>query len=156
MRGIAVTTLALLILAVAAPAGERVRLSTVPQAVLEAVRTRFKNARLTGADKEIRDGSAVYEIAIKHAGRGIDVTLTPAGAILLIKKEIVAKDLPEPVTRALEAAYPGATYKELEEVVTVDGTREQLAHYEVSLVTEQRRTVEVQVGADGKIVRETR
>jgi hypothetical protein len=156
MRGIAGSTLALLILAVAAPAGARVPLSTVPPSVLEAVRTRFKDARLTGADKEIRDGSVVYEIAIKHEGRSIDVTLTPAGAILLIKKEIVAKDLPEPVARALEATYPGATYKELEEVVTVHGPREQLAHYEISLVTAQRRTVEVHVGADGKIVRETR
>ena len=132
--------LALLILAMAAPAeGERVRLNIVPLPVLDAVRTRFKDARLTGADKEVQDAKTIYEIAIKPQGRNIDVTLTPEGAILLIKKEIAAKDLPARVSKALEATYLQATYKELEEVITVQGHQEKLAHYEVVLVTAQKK-----------------
>jgi uncharacterized membrane protein YkoI len=148
------STLALLILAVAASAdGERVRLNMIPLPVLDAVRARFKDARLTGADKEVQDGKAIYEIAIKHEGRNIDVTLTPEGAILLIKREIAAKDLPARVSKALEGTYPRATYKELEEVTTVQGHQEKLAYYEVVLVTAQKKTVEVKVSAEGEIVK---
>ncbi len=144
--------LVLLILAVGSPAaGERVRLNSVPLPVLEAVKTRFKDARLNGADKGVQDGSPVYEIAIKHGGQSIDVVLTPQGTILLIKKQIAADDLPEAVTRALELTYPKARYQEVEEVITVQGPQETLAHYELMLVTAQRRTVEVQVSPDGKI-----
>jgi hypothetical protein len=148
------STLALLILAVAAPAeGERVRLNMVPQPVLDTVRARFKDVRLTGADKEVQGGKAIYEIAIKHEGRNIDVTLTPEGAILLIKNEITARDLPARVSKVLEGTYPQATYKELEEVITVQGHEEKLAHYEVVLVTAQKKTVEVKVSAEGEIVK---
>ena len=148
------STLALLILAVATPAaGERVRLNMVPQPVLDAVRARFNDARLIGADKEIQDGKAIYEIAIKHKGQNIDVTLTPEGAILLIKREIAAQDLPAQARKALEGTYPQATYKELEEVITVQGHQEKLAYYEVVLVTAQKRTVEVTVSAEGEIVK---
>ena len=62
-----------------------------------------------------------------------------------------AEDLPETVTRALELTYPKATYQEVEEVITVQGPQETLAHYEVKLVTAQRRTAEVQVSPGGKI-----
>ena len=146
--------LALLILAVAAPAeSDSVRLNMVPLPVLDAVRARFKDARLTGADKEVQDGKVIYEIAIKHEGRNIDVTLTPEGAILLIKKQIAAKDLPARVSKALEGTYPQGTYKELEEVITVQGHQERLAYYEVVLVTAQKKTVEVKVSAEGEIVK---
>ena len=148
------STLALLILAVATPAEcERVRLNMVPQPALDAIRARFKDARLTGGDKEVQDGKVIYEIAIKHEGQHIDVTLTPAGVILLIKKEIAAKDLPARVANALEGRYPQATYRELEEVITVRGHQETLAYYEVVLVTAQKKTVEVKVSAEGEIVK---
>jgi hypothetical protein len=144
--------LVLLLLAAGFPAaGQQVRLSNVPLPVLEAVRTRFKGARLNGAEKGVQEGTAVYEIAIKDRGQSIDVILTPQGAILLIKKHITVEGLPETVTRALELSYPQATYQEVEEVITVQGPQETLAHYEVKLVTAQRRTMEVQVSPDGKI-----
>ena len=149
--------LVLLILAAGSPAaGQQVRLSSVPLPVLDAVKARFKDARLNGADKGIQDGNAVYEIAIKYRGQNIDVILTPQGTILLIKKQVAAEDLPDTVTRALELTYPRATYQEVEEVITVQAPQETLAHYEVKLVTAQRRTVEVQVSPGGKITHGTR
>jgi len=121
--------LALLILATLGPAhAENVPLHTVPTPVLDAVRARFKDARITGASKEREAGQLVYEIGIRHQNRHIDVTLTPEGAILLIEREIAARDLPPPVTRALEERYPNAVYKAVEENITVQGTKETLAH----------------------------
>jgi hypothetical protein len=141
----------------AAPAlGGNVPLREVPKPVLDAVRARFKDARITGADREREGGTWVYEVSIKHQGRNIDVTLTPEGAILLIKTEVAATDLPEPAARALAANYPGATYRAVEEVITVQGGREELAYYEIELVTARRRTLDVRVSVDGRILKEER
>jgi len=150
--------LCLLILALtglAAPAlGGNVPLHQVPKPVLDAVRARFKDARITGADRDREGGNWVYEVSIKHQGKNIDVTLTPEGAILVIKREIAATDLPEPAARALADKYPGATYQGVEEVIKVQGGHEELAYYEIDLVTARRRTLEVRVSVDGRLLKE--
>ena len=147
------STLALLILAMAAPAeGEGVRLNMVPLPVLDAVRTRFKDARLTGADKEVQDGKTIYEIAIKHQGRNIDVTLTPEGAILLIKK-----DRRQGPTRAGQQGPRGHVSRG-----DLQGTRG--SHHGAGSAREAgplrggagdspEKTVEVKVSAEGEIVK---
>lgn len=149
------TALALLILAVGPHTwGEHVPLHLVPKPVLDAVRARFKDARIARAEKDPAGGGGfVYEVAIKHQGKNVDVTLTPEGAILLIKSEIAATDLPEPVTKALADTYPNAAYQAVEAVVRVHGPQEKLAYYEVDLVTAQRRIVEVRVSTDGRILK---
>jgi len=149
------TALTLLILATVAPVlGGNVPLHQVPKPVLDAVRARFKDARIWGADRDREGGNWVYEISIKHQGQSIDVTLTPEGAILVIKREIAATDLPESAARALADRYPGATYKDVEEVIKVQGGHEELAYYETDLVTAQGRTLkEVRVSADGRILK---
>jgi uncharacterized membrane protein YkoI len=131
-----------------------VPLHQVPKPVLDAVRARFKDARITAADRDREGGGWVYEVSIKHQGQSIDVTLTPEGAILLIKREIAATDLPGPAARAIADKYPGASYQGVEEVTKVQGGHEELAYYEVNLLTARRRPLEVRVSADGKILRE--
>jgi hypothetical protein len=146
--------LALLILTAAAPArGDNVPLHTVPRPVLDAVRARFKDARIASAEKDHAGAGFVYEVTINHQGQHIDVTLTGEGALLLIKREIAATDLPEPVAQALVDGYPEATYRVVEAVIKVQGPHERLAYYELDLVTAGRRLVEVRVSTDGKILR---
>jgi hypothetical protein len=146
--------LALVILAAAAPAlGETVPLHRVPRPVLDAVRTRFNDARIASAEKDHAGGGVVYEVTISHQGQHIDVTLTPEGAMLLIKREIAATELPEPVARALGDRYPGATYRVVEAVIAVQGSDERLAYYELDLATARKRLVEVRVSADGRILK---
>lgn len=148
------TALALLTLAAPAPGrGENVPLHMVPKPILDAVGGRFATARIARAERDRDSRGFVYEVTIKHAGKNVDVTLTPEGVILLIKREIAAADLPEPVARALAETYPKATYEGVEAVTTVQGRQETLAYYEVDLVTTQRRIVEVRVGVDGKILK---
>ena len=65
------------------------------------------------------------------------------------------RTLPARVSEALEGTYPQATYKELEEVSTVQGHQEKLAYYEVVLVTAQKKTVEVKGSAEAEIVKQT-
>ena len=71
-----------------------------------------------------------------------------------LEKEIADKDLPKVVARALEDKHPKATHKTVEEIVKVEKKEEKPAYYEVKLKTAKKKSVEVQVTADGKIVKE--
>src|SRR5690242_18280066 len=75
----------------ASGAEESVPLDKVPKPVLDAVKARFKDAKLTDASKETEDGKLTYEITVHDKGQQIDVTLTPEGEIVLIEKTIAAK-----------------------------------------------------------------
>jgi uncharacterized membrane protein YkoI len=151
---ISLAVLGLCVTAISRADEEKVALDKLPKTVLDAVKARFPKAELVGASKEKEDGKTVYEVTIKDQGANIDVTLTPEGAITLIEKEIAAKDLPKAVTKTLEEKYPKAKYKTIEEVTKVENKSEKLAYYEVLLVTAQKKTLEVQVDASGKIVNE--
>ena len=80
--------------------------------------------------------------------------LTPEGKITLIEKVISAKDLPKVVAAALEEKYPKATYKVYEEMTKVIDGKEVLAYYEVLLETTDKKTLEVEVSPEGKILAE--
>jgi hypothetical protein len=143
-----------LVLRAAAPAGaEEVPLRLVPKAVRDAVAARFPAARMIGADRDRDAGGVVYEVAIRDAGRNIDVSVSPEGVVVLIKREIPPAELPASIVEILAGAYPKATYEAVEAVTTVTGGQETLAYYEVDLVTVHRRLVEVRVSTDGTILK---
>ncbi len=142
----------LLVPAIARAAEEDVKLDKVPQAILDTVKARFPDAKLRGASKETEEGQLVYEITIKHEGHNIDVTLTPEGKLLLIERQIERKALPDAAAKKLEDEYPKAEYRIVEEIIKVDGKEEKLDFYEVLLVTADKKAVEVQVTAEGKII----
>src|SRR5262249_43909299 len=147
--------LALLAGMVGARAGEeKVPLDKLPKVILDAIKARFEGAELRSAAKEKEDDKTVFEVAIKHKGHKIDVTLTPEGTILGIEKEIAAKDLPKAVAKTLEEKYPKAIYKIIEEVIKVEKKVEKLVYYEVQLVTTEKNALEVQVAPDGKFLKE--
>lgn len=146
--------LALLVLAGPLPAaGEAVPLREVPRPVRDAVQTRFPDARILRAERDREGGAVVYEVTLRHQGRALDVTLTPEGTVRLIKREVAAGEVPEPVARALRDAYPGATWQVIEAVSRVQGAREELSHYEVDLMTARWQRLEVAVGPDGALRR---
>src|SRR5260221_1073112 len=80
---------------------EKVPLDKLPKAVVDAVKAKFPDAKLVSAEKELEDGKPVYEVAIKDKDQNIEVTVTPEGKIILIEKEIAAKDLPKAVAEAM-------------------------------------------------------
>ena len=60
---------------------EKVALKDVPQAVFDAVKTKFPAGELTAAAKETKEGKTTYEITLKNKGKNIDVALTSEGKI---------------------------------------------------------------------------
>jgi Putative beta-lactamase-inhibitor-like, PepSY-like len=146
--------LAAMILLAAGRADEKkVALDKVPKAVLDALKAKFPDAKLVAAVEEMEEGKTVYEIAITSKKQKMDVTLTADGKIVEIEKEISAKDLPQAVAEGLETKYPKATHKKIEEVIKVKDGEEKLEYYEVLLTTVQKKTVEIEIAPDGKILK---
>lgn len=131
---------------------EKIPLQDVPRAVLDAVKTRFPNGEIKSAEKEVEDGQTSYEIALRDGGHAIDVALSANGAIVEIEKEIAVKDVPKPVASAVAAKYPGATIRKAEEIVAYKGGKEEKS-YEVVVAESGKKSVEVKLSADGKIVK---
>lgn len=128
---------------------ENVALDKVPKAVLDAVKAKFKGAKLTGAVREKTGEKIAYEISLKHKGRTIDVTLTPAGKIVSIEKSLTFKELPKAVRKAIAGKYPKADIKAVEELI--EGKK---VSYEVQLVTADKKKIEVTLDVSGKILSE--
>ncbi len=126
----------------------------LPKAVLDAIKARFPNGKLTGTKKEVEDGETEYEVTLEDKGRKFEVTLTAEGVITDIEKEIAAKELPETVAKALEAKYPKAVYKTIKEIIEVEKKEETVTGYEVLLVTADKKKVAVDVDPDGEITKE--
>jgi uncharacterized membrane protein YkoI len=128
---------------------EKVALDKLPKAVTDAVKAKFEGCELVAASKEKEDGKELYEVNVKHKGHKMDVTVTPEGKIVSVEKEIEAKDLPKAVSEALDAKYPKAKIRKVEEE-TKDGK----VTYEVLLVTAEKKTMEVVFDSKGKVVEE--
>src|SRR5436309_3283765 len=83
----------------------------------------------------------------QEGGQNAEVTLTPAGEVVEVEKEIAAGDLPGAVARTLGQKYPRAAFEKVEEVREGDRVR-----YEVLLVTAAKQRVEVKLDPKGQVI----
>ena len=148
-------SLGLLVL-VAACAGQEatIAVADVPPVVMSAVRARFPNASATEASRETKDGKTLYEVTLKDGTQQIDVTSTLEGQLIEVEGGLSESDLPDAVTRAVSTKYPGAKYRIVEDVKTSDPAAPRSSYFEVLLETPDKRFVEVQIAADGTILKE--
>jgi hypothetical protein len=128
-----------------------VPLDKVPKPVLEAVKKRFPAGQLKEASKEGEGDKLVYEVSVTLAGKNIDITLTPAGSITLIEKEIAAADVPEAVAATIKKEYPQTKFKTIEEIIKVADGKESLEYYEFHGASADGKELEVEVLPDGKL-----
>ncbi len=116
------------------------------EALPEAVRATFEAQRPgeipSEIEQETQDGREVYEAEYRGRAGNADITVAGDGALVMVKTKLKAKDLPEAVTHALDATYPGAKVTEAESV--------SLGYYELDLRVAGKK-VEVVVQPDGKI-----
>ena len=132
---------------------EKIALDKLPKAVLETVKARFPKAELIEAAKETEGDKVEFEVTLKVGETKYDVMLSPDGKITLIEKVIAAKDLPKVVVAALEEKYPKAVYKIYEEMTKIADGKEFIAYYEVLIETADKKTLEVEVSPEGKILK---
>ena len=154
--GASAVVLAMLMLATAARAddkAQKIAPDKLPQKIKDAINGRFPGAEVTSAEKEVENNQVVYDIELKHKGRKYEMDIKEDGTILEIEKEVPLKDVPEAVTKAVDAKYPKATIKEVMEVNKVKGKTETPDHYEITIETADKKTIEVIVSLDGKSVK---
>jgi hypothetical protein len=142
---------AVLVAGIARSDETKVPLSSLPSGGLEAVKHVFPGAEIAGAAKETEDGKTLYEVTLKLKGKTIDLTLGEDGKIQLVEKEIPYNELPAAVKKTLEAKYPKATYKIVEEVSNWKDGKAVLDFFETLLATESKSMIEVQLSPDGRI-----
>src|SRR5579859_1807738 len=119
----------------AADKPEKIAPDKLPQKVKGAIKARFPEAEITSAEKELEDGKVVFDIELKSKGKKYEMDIKEDGTIIEIEKEVAAKDLPEVVTKAVEAKYPKSTIKEAMEVNKVEGTKETPVNFEITIET---------------------
>src|SRR5438105_1201801 len=125
---------------------EKVPLDKLPKEIVKAVKSKFPKAKMESAVKSTANGKTTFEVTLKAGGLGIDVTLTSEGKITQIEKELNAKDLPRPVADALDAKYPKANVKRIEELSKED----KIISYEMLIDTTAKKTLEVYFNPAGK------
>jgi hypothetical protein len=135
----------------AARADEKVPLDKLPKPVLDAVKSRYPGAELLGGAKENEGGMTIYEVTLKHHGRRIDASLRPDGGLISVEKEMMAKELPARVAKAMKRKYPKAKVKRIEEE-----TKDEKVSYEMVLITADGAIVEAVFDPQGKLVKEER
>ena len=151
--GVAAVAGVVVLTAVAWADGEKVAPDKVPAKVMAAVKARFPGAELTSVEKETEEGKVVYDIELKHQGRKYEMDIHEDGTVIEVEKEVAAKDVPQAVTKGVQAKYPGAKNTEVLEVNKVKGKQETPDHYEVLITTADNKKMEVEVALDGKTVK---
>jgi hypothetical protein len=128
---------------------EKVPLDKLPKEVVQAVTSKFPKAKMESAVKATADGKTSYEVTLKAGKFGIDVTVTPAGKIVQIEKEMALADLPKPVAAAFSAKYPKLKVKRIEELIKED----KIISYEL-LIEAAEKTLEAYFDPQGKFLQE--
>jgi hypothetical protein len=126
---------------------EKIALDNLPAKVKAALKAKYPDAKLISAEKEVQDSKTTYEVGIEDKGVKMDVIFKEDGTLVAVEKVITAKDLPKAVTQALEAKYPRATFKTVEQISKGDAES-----YEVLLVTAEKKMLEVTLDSNGKIL----
>jgi hypothetical protein len=136
-------------------AEEAVPVDKVPKAVMDALKSKFPQARIDKCHKEKEGDAVVYDIEFKQEGRHCEADIKEDGTYINYEKAIPAKDLPRAAAEAIEKKYPKATTKEVMEETEVKGKDEKLSAYEVVIETADKKEVEVRVSPEGKILEDS-
>jgi uncharacterized membrane protein YkoI len=136
------------------PAGgdEKIKPQDLPAAVTEAVHKKYPHGEVTGAERGNEDGQQVFEASVKSENRNIDITFSPQGEVLSIEKTLLESERPAELKKSLMAKYPHATIKLVEEVWEKD----KMTGYEATIVTSDKKRVEVDLDPKGKLIEDSK
>jgi hypothetical protein len=132
---------------------EKLTPDKLPAKIMAAVKARFPAAEFTAITKETDAGQVIFDIELKERGRKFEMDILEDGTVREVEKEVALKDVPDAVTKAVQAKYPKATIKEVMEVNFVKDGQEKPDHFEVVIETADKKTMDVEVSPDGKTVK---
>lgn len=132
---------------VALAAETKVQMKDLPAVVQQAVKEQSKNATVIGISKETENGRTAYELETKVNGKGRDLLIDLAGAVIEVEEEVTLDSIPVPARAAIEKQAAGAKITKVETLTKGGATT-----YEAA-ITRKGKISEVTVAADGSAVK---
>ena len=145
-------TLILATAMVARAGEEKIPPDKLPKAVVDAVKVRFPDGKVTSATKETKNGQDIYNVELNQKEHKYEASVKENGTLIEVAKEIAIKDVPSNVTKGVETKYPKSTIREAMEVDKVNGKEEKPDHYAITIETSDKKTIVVTASLDGKKV----
>jgi hypothetical protein len=152
---------ALIMLLLAAPTSyaqkekSSLNLHEIPKKVMNGLRAKFPKAEIHEWTKEKEDGLVIYDIEFMQEGKKFEADIKEDGTIHNWERQVAAKDLPDPVTKAVQKKYPKSTMKEVMAVTSTADGKDVLEGYEIVLEIARKKGVEVTVAPNGKILEDS-
>src|SRR5262249_1941028 len=134
---------------------QAVPLDQIPKKVMDSLTARFPKSKIEKCTKAKEGEDIVYDIEFKQEnGRKGEADIKEDGTYINFEVQIDAKDLPKVVKDGIEAKYPKSVMKEIMQETEVKGKEEKLSAYEVIIETADKKTFELRMSLDGKILEE--
>jgi hypothetical protein len=117
---------------------EKVPVGKLPKPVVEAIKKKFADGKLTEAHKEEADGDVTYDVAVTSKGSKYHVTVSSDGDIIQTNREVNVKELPKAVTEAVKKKHAKGKIDHAEEMTLED---EDMVYELIVVVDKQLRRV---------------
>ncbi len=127
----------------------------IPSKVMDALKARFPNPEIRTWTREKEGDVVLYDIEFNQGGRKLEADIREDGTILNWEKEIPARDLPTAVMKTVNARYRNSSIKEVMETMVIKDGRDALEGYEIVLETAGKKSVEITVARDGKVLEDS-
>lgn len=127
-------------------------LDQIPKTVMDGLKARFPKAEIQQWSKEKEGDITVYDFEFKQQGQKFEADIKEDGTIHNWERAIPLKNLPDVVTKVVKEKYPKSKFKEIMEITAVKNGKEELEGYEIVLRTAEKKTVEVTLAPDGRIL----
>jgi len=137
----------LLLVGIAQASEKKVKMKDLPKAVQKTVHEQSKGAIINGLSKEVEQGKTYYEAELKVNGRGKDILIDSAGAIVEVEEEVTMASLPAAVKTAIKAKAGKGRVVKVESITKNNA----LVAYEAKINTAGKKS-EIRVGPDGKLI----
>jgi uncharacterized membrane protein YkoI len=124
-----------------------VDLTVLPAAVLNAFKTAYPGAVITGASKEVENGVTQYEVESVDGKLNRDLIYSADGKVIELEETTAPENLPAPVKQTLAKEYPGAKVLKAE-ILTKDGAK----LFELSIQFKDKK-MGVTIDPQGKIIK---
>jgi uncharacterized membrane protein YkoI len=130
-------------MALTAFAQTKMKLQDLPPAVQKTVKAETANAKIVGIAKEVEGGKTVYELESTVNGKGRDLMIDSAGAVLSVEEEVALDSIPAAARTAIQKKAAGGKIGKVEKL-----TKDKKVAYE-AVVTVKGKAAEVCVNVDG-------
>lgn len=133
-------------------ANDELMSESIPDIVMDALKTKFPDAKIQKWEKEDEDDLVLYDIEFKKGDSKFEADIREDGTIHNWEKEIEAANLPEAIKKLIEDEYPDAELEEIMEISTIQEGNDVLEEYELVLRLADEQKIEITLAPDGQLL----